>query len=92
MTTSGDDLLSERVAGGILPKVLTTFDMVAIWWELCCTCSARAAGERARPEPGPLTSGCQCSVAFSAPTPVSERTSISAYLAALYSLLRTVPR
>ncbi|MFG1956659.1 hypothetical protein [Nonomuraea sp. NPDC049028] len=31
MTTSGDDLLSERVAGGILPKVLTTFDMVAIF-------------------------------------------------------------
>ncbi|HEX6472427.1 MAG TPA: APC family permease [Streptosporangiaceae bacterium] len=27
----GGDLLSERVAGGILPRVLTTFDMVAIF-------------------------------------------------------------
>lgn len=31
-------------------------------------------------------------VAFSAPRPVSERTSISAYFAPLYSLLRIVPR
>jgi amino acid transporter len=28
---SGDELVSERVAGGILPRVLTTFDMVAIF-------------------------------------------------------------
>jgi glutamate:GABA antiporter len=33
MTTveQSDELISERVAGGILPKVLTTFDMVAIF-------------------------------------------------------------
>lgn len=33
MTTvdSSDELISERVAGGILPRVLTTFDMVAIF-------------------------------------------------------------
>jgi glutamate:GABA antiporter len=33
MTTGTDSrsLISERVAGGILPKVLTTFDMVAIF-------------------------------------------------------------
>src|SRR5947209_12070389 len=30
-STAGDQLLSERVAGGILPRVLTTFDMVAIF-------------------------------------------------------------
>src|SRR2546429_3433565 len=30
-STSDDQLISERVAGGILPKVLTTFDMVAIF-------------------------------------------------------------
>src|SRR5690606_41420378 len=35
----------------------------------------------------------QCAVAFSAPAPVSERTSISAYFSALCgSLLSTVPR
>src|SRR5436190_19141491 len=28
---AGDQLLSERVAGGILPRVLTSFDMVAIF-------------------------------------------------------------
>jgi amino acid transporter len=30
-STAGDQLLSERVAGGILPRVLTSFDMVAIF-------------------------------------------------------------
>src|ERR1043165_1748476 len=31
-TTSGSEVLrSERIAGGILPKVLNTFDMVAIF-------------------------------------------------------------
>jgi len=31
-TTGGSDMLrSERIAGGILPKVLNTFDMVAIF-------------------------------------------------------------
>src|SRR3989449_6423658 len=30
-STADDQLISERVAGGILPKVLTTFDMVAIF-------------------------------------------------------------
>src|SRR5205809_6455520 len=29
--TESGSLISERVAGGILPKVLTTFDMVAIF-------------------------------------------------------------
>src|SRR5690348_1969814 len=29
--TDSGSLISERVAGGILPKVLTTFDMVAIF-------------------------------------------------------------
>ena len=29
--TESGALISERVAGGILPKVLTTFDMVAIF-------------------------------------------------------------
>src|SRR5437868_15310979 len=30
-STSDDQLISERVAGGILPRVLTSFDMVAIF-------------------------------------------------------------
>src|SRR2546428_11169909 len=30
-STADDQLISERVAGGILPKVLTSFDMVAIF-------------------------------------------------------------
>src|SRR6266571_3342919 len=30
-STAGDQILSERVAGGILPRVLTSFDMVAIF-------------------------------------------------------------
>ncbi|TMB83063.1 MAG: amino acid permease [Chloroflexi bacterium] len=30
-STADDQLISERVAGGILPRVLTTFDMVAIF-------------------------------------------------------------
>ena len=29
--TANDQLVSERVAGGILPRVLTSFDMVAIF-------------------------------------------------------------
>ena len=34
----------------------------------------------------------QCELAFSMPTPVSDRTSSSAYFALLYSLLMIVPR
>ena len=48
---SSDVLRSERIAGGILPKVLNTFDMVAIFVAivLFISNSAVMAGGMARP-------------------------------------------
>jgi amino acid transporter len=47
--TATDTLISERVAGGILPKVLTTFDMVAIFVAIVLFITNSAAIQPAGP-------------------------------------------
>jgi glutamate:GABA antiporter len=47
--TQTDTLISERVAGGILPKVLTTFDMVAIFVAIVLFITNSAAIQPAGP-------------------------------------------
>jgi glutamate:GABA antiporter len=47
--TAADTLTSERVAGGILPKVLTTFDMVAIFVAIVLFITNSAAIQPAGP-------------------------------------------
>ena len=47
--TNSGSLISERVAGGILPKVLTTFDMVAIFVAIVLFITNAAAIQPAGP-------------------------------------------
>ena len=48
-TTDSSTLISERVAGGMLPKVLTTFDMVAIFVAIVLFITNSAAIQPAGP-------------------------------------------
>ena len=48
-STDSSALISERVAGGMLPKVLTTFDMVAIFVAIVLFITNSAAIQPAGP-------------------------------------------
>jgi hypothetical protein len=72
MTTAdrSDLLISERVAAGILPKVLTTFDMVAIFVAIVLFITNAAVIQSAGLHPsagGSSAASCSCCPALSPP-------------------------